>query len=156
MFQVEPLSATPFLPLYGLSDAALKVAGVIARIADKTPGFPCRVSLRDAEPGERVLLMNYEHQPADSPFRASHAIFVREGVEEARLNPDELPPVFLTRMLSVRAFDGDGMIVAAQLTQGAEAGPVFDDLLAREGVQYLHAHYAAWGCYAAKIISPSS
>lgn len=152
MFQVQPIDATPFLPLYGLSDDALKAAGAVARIANKTPGFPCRVSLRDAEPGERVLLLNYEHQPADTPFRASHAIYVREGVAAAQLAPGELPPVFATRTLSVRAFDADGMMTAAELTPGVDAGPVFDRLLAREDVAYLHAHYAAYGCYAAKVV----
>ncbi len=152
MFQVQPLNVKPFLPLFGLSDEALKAAGIIAYTADKAPGFPCRVSLRDADPGERVLLLNYEHQPANSPFRASHAIFVREGVEAARLMPGELPPVFATRMLSVRAFDADGMIVAAQLTPGSDAAPVFAALLTREDVDYLHVHYAAYGCYAAKVV----
>ncbi|MEI9905615.1 MAG: DUF1203 domain-containing protein [Asticcacaulis sp.] len=152
MFQVQPLSVSPFLPLFGVSGDALKTAGVIAQIADRTPGFPCRVSLRDAEPGERVLLLNYEHQPADTPFRASHAIYVREGVDEARLEAGELPPVFNGRTLSVRAFDAAGMMVAAELTEGTAAAPVFDALLAREDVAYLHAHFARYGCYAAKVV----
>ena len=152
MFQVQPLSVSQFLPLFGVSDDALKAAGIIAQVADKTPGFPCRVSLRDAEPGERVLLLNYEHQPADTPFRASHAIYVREGVEEIRLVPGELPPVFAGRTLSVRAFNAAGMLVAADLIDGALAGAVFDALLAREDVAYLHAHFAKYGCYAAKVM----
>ncbi len=152
MFQVQPLSVSPFLPLFGISDDVLKAVGVIAQVADRTPGFPCRVSLRDAEPGERVLLLNYEHQPADTPFRASHAIYVREGVEEIRLMPAELPPVFAGRTLSVRAFDASGMLVAADLTDGASAGPMFDALLAHDDVAYLHAHFAKYGCYAAKVV----
>lgn len=152
MFQVQPLSVTPFLPLFGVSDEVLKAHGIVAQIADKTPGFPCRVSLRDAEPGERVFLLNYEHQPADTPFRASHAIYVREGVEDIRLAPGELAPVFTGRTLSVRAFDAAGMMVAAELAEGIAAGAVLEALLARENVAYLHVHFAKFGCYAAKVV----
>jgi len=59
--------------LYGLNDEALIQFGARRYIADTMPGFPCRVTLKDAEPGERVLLINYVHQPADTPYRASHA-----------------------------------------------------------------------------------
>ncbi len=152
MFQVKPLSVSPFLPLFGVSNEALEATGIIAQLADRTPGFPCRVSLRDAEPGERVLLLNYEHQPANTPFRASHAIYVREGVDEIRLAPGELPPVFKGRTLSVRAFDAAGMMVTADLTDGATAGAVFNALLDRDDVAYLHAHFAKFGCYAAKVV----
>lgn len=150
MFQVLPLHAADFQPLYGLSDDALRTAGVVARTADG-PGFPCRVSLRDAEPGERVLLLNHQHQPADTPFRASHAIFVREGAAQAQLAPGELPQVFKGRTLSLRAFDTDGMMVAAELAGGEDADAVIVRLLARPDTGCLHAHFAAWGCFAARV-----
>src|SRR5437588_360549 len=86
-FIVSALPAEPFRPLFGLSDEVLAERGVIRRTVDAKPGFPCRVSLEDAEPGETVLLLNYEHQSADTPFRASHAIYVREGGPEADLFP---------------------------------------------------------------------
>lgn len=152
MFQVQPLPVSQFLPLFGVSDEALKAHGIIAQIADRSPGFPCRVSLRDAAPGERVLLLNYEHQPADTPFRASHAIYVREGVEEARLEPGELAPFFTGRTLSVRAFDAAGMMVTAELCDGAAAGEAFDALLTRDGVAYVQVHFAKYGCYAATVV----
>ncbi len=152
MFQVQALPVSQFLPLFGVGDEALKAHGIIAQTADRTPGFPCRVSLRDAEPGERVLLLNYEHQPADTPFRASHAIYVRQGVEEMHLEPGELAPFFLGRTLSVRAFDAEGMMVAADLVDGAASAPLFEDLLAREDVDCLHVHFARYGCFAAKVV----
>lgn len=89
MFQIQPLSVAQFLPLFGVSDDVLKAHGIRAQIADKAPGFPCRVSLRDAEPGERVLLLNCEHQPADVPFRASvdylHVHHARFGCYAAKV-----------------------------------------------------------------------
>ena len=37
--------------------------------------------MREVEPGCNRALLNHGYQPADSPYRARHAIFVREGAE---------------------------------------------------------------------------
>lgn len=150
MFQISPLPAAKFQHLFGLSDDELRSAGVLAQVAD-APGFPCRVSLRDAEAGERVLLLNYEHQSALTPFRSSHAVFVREDAEEAQLQRGEVPQQLATRMLSVRAFSPDGMIVDADVVDGRASAELFERMLADERVSYLHAHYAKYGCYAARV-----
>ena len=154
MFQVVALKAQDFAPLFALSDEELKARNIVRDVAANKPGYPCRVSLQNAEIGERVLLLNYEHQPANSPFRASHAIYVREGVETAQPQPDEVPEALAASpMLSVRAFSADGMIQTAELTPGADAAAVFDALLARDDVAYLQAHYAKYGCFAATIVT---
>lgn len=150
-FIVSALPAAPFQPLFGLSDAALATRGAVRRTVDAKPGFPCRVSLQDAEPGETVLLLNYQHQPADTPFRASHAIYVREAQPEAVLARDEVPTLFRHRMMSLRAFSVEGMMLAAEVAPGADLTPAVERLLAKPDVAYLHAHYAAMGCYAARI-----
>ena len=153
MFQIDALSADTFAPFYGLSDDDLKARGVLPQIADRAPGFPCRVTLRDAQPGERVLLLNHVHQPADTPFRASHAVYVIDGAEAAVLAPGELPPVFQQgRILSVRAFGNDGMIRAADLCGSDDCRELFNALLGRDDVDYLQIHYAKYGCYAARAV----
>ncbi|WP_296598073.1 DUF1203 domain-containing protein [Phenylobacterium sp.] len=150
-FVVAPLSAAAFQPLFGLPDTVLAARGIERRTV-AGPGSPCRVTLQDAEPGETVLLMNYEHQPADTPFRSRHAIFVREGVADRSFAPDEIPPAFSARQhLSLRAFDAVGMMVDADLTPTAELPAAIERLLADPQVAYLHAHYAGAGCYAARI-----
>ncbi len=90
-FRITGLDPGPFRPLYGLADIELARLGVKRCRVDAKPGFPDRVEMRDAEPGESVLLLNYVHQPADSPYRASHAVFVREGAERAYEGVDEAP-----------------------------------------------------------------
>ena len=150
-FIVSALPAEPFRPLFGLSDAALAERGVIRRTVDAKPGFPCRVSLQDAEPGETVLLLNYEHQSAPTPFRASHAIYVREGGPQAELVAGEVPQLFRHRMMSLRAFSEDGMLLGAEVAPGVDLEPAVARLLANPDAAYLHAHYAAMGCYAARI-----
>ena len=149
---VSGLPLEPFRPLFGLSDEALAERGVVRYAVDANPGFPCRVTLEDAQPGETVLLLNYEHQPADTPYRSRHAIFVSEQARETRRAVDEIPGALRVRKaLSLRAFDEAGMMLDAELAAGAELEPVIGRLLAVPGVAYLHVHNAGRGCYAARI-----
>ena len=150
-FQVSSLTADRFSALFGQSDAALHRLGIETAIADSRSGFPCRVSLRDAKPGERVLLLNFEHQPAASPFRSAHAIYVIDGVTTAQPAVDEVPELMRSRLLSVRAFSEDGHMLDADVATGDDIAPLFERLLANPGIDYLHAHYAKFGCYAARV-----
>ncbi|WP_426014219.1 DUF1203 domain-containing protein [Caulobacter sp. DWR2-3-1b2] len=150
-FTVSSLPIEPFQPLFALDDDALAARGMLRVVADTAFAFPCRVTLDDAEPGERLILLNYEHQPADSPFRSAHAIYVREAAGAAVNATNALPPALARRLLSLRAFDAAGMMCDADLVEGAQAGPVIERLLADPQVAYLHAHYARPGCYAARI-----
>lgn len=151
MFQISPLPAETFSHLFGLSDEDLDSRGIVVRRTRAGDRFPCRVSLRDARPGERALLLNYEHQRADTPYRSRYAIFVIEGAEEAKLAPGELPPVFSGRPLAVRAFSEAGMLLEAGLGVGDEIEPVIERLLGNPEVAYLHVHNAMHGCYAARV-----
>jgi hypothetical protein len=150
-FRITGLDPAPFRHLYGLSDEELAARGASRCVADHKPGFPDRVELRDAEPGESVLLINHTHQPADTPYRASHAIFVREGAERAYSAVDVVPEPLRGRPISLRAFDGDHMMVDADLVDGRELESLIERLLADPKVSYLHAHYARRGCFAARI-----
>jgi len=150
-FQVSGLSREQFAPLFGLSDAELATRDIVRRTADKSPGFPCRVSLMDAVPGETLLLLNYEHLPVASPYRARHAIYVREKAVEARVAPGVVPEVLRRRLLSVRAFDGHGMLLDADVVDGREVDEVFASMLAKPGVEFLHVHNAKPGCFAARV-----
>lgn len=150
-FRVVALPAAPFAPLATLSDDALAERNVRVALADKLPGFPCRVSLADAAPGTRVYLLNHEHQPVNTPYRSAHAIYVAHGAVEAMPDPGVVPEVLRVRLLSVRAFDSAGMMVDADVVDGTEAVACFERLLRTAGVSYLHVHFAKRGCYAARI-----
>ena len=151
-FIVSGLPLESFRPLFGLPDEALAERGVIRHTVDANPGFPCRITLEDAQPGETVLLLNYEHQSADTPYRARHAIYVSEQARETRRAVDEIPGVLRVRKaISLRAFDDKGMMLDADVAPGADLEPAIERLLAIPGVAYLHAHTAGRGCYAARI-----
>jgi hypothetical protein len=149
-FRITGLPAAEFADLFSLSDDALRARRAVRRVADARLSFPCRVSLTDAELGEDVVLVHYEHQRADTPYRSSHAIYVREG-EATYDEVDQVPDQLRRRMLSVRAFDDSGMIVGADLVDGRALEGVIAGLLADRRTAYLHAHFAKYGCYAARI-----
>lgn len=150
-FRITGLDPAPFRHLYGLSDEALAAHGAVRCLADTKPGFPDRIELRDLEPGETALLLNHVHQPADTPFRASHAIFVREGADAPCETLDDLPEALRARTLSLRGFDESHMMVDADLVEGAEAETLIQHLFSNPAISYIHAHYARRGCYAARI-----
>src|SRR5207249_721729 len=95
-FRIRGLDPQPFAPLFALSDDELASRRALRKTSDQAPGFPCRVTLRDADPGTTVLLLNYEHLPVDSPYRASHAIYVTEATE-AFDEVNTIPPAFRAR-----------------------------------------------------------
>jgi hypothetical protein len=151
-FRIEGLAVAPFAPLFGLEERELAARGVVRRIADARPGFPCRVSLQDAEPGEAVLLLNYEHLPVPGPYRSRHAIYVREHAAEFVPERNEIPEVLRIRLLSLRAFDRAGLMLDADVADGAGVGPVIRRMLGNPLVDYLHLHNAKPGCYAARAV----
>ena len=149
-YRVKGLDPAPFKPLFGLSDEELASRGIV-RMTVNSPTFPCRVSLTDRAIGEKVLLLNHVSHDVANPYRASHAIFVTEGEEEAAEYVDQVPPVFEKRVLSLRGFDADGMMAEAMLTQPGEADAGIRKLFANPEIQTIHAHNATRGCFAAKI-----
>lgn len=150
-FQVSALNIDKFSHLFGQDRETLSKQGVQRIIADSDTGFPCRVSLRDAKAGENVLLMNYEHQPMPTPFRSSHAIYVREGSTQASPEKNEVPKMFRQRFLSVRAFNTAGMIIDADVIDGENLESLVERMFASKSVDYLHVHNAKLGCYVALV-----
>jgi len=135
--------------LFALNDDELAERGIV-RMTVNGPGFPCRISLEDRPLGEQVLLLNHVSHDVANPYRAAHAIFVGEA-EQAAEFVDQAPPVFETRVLSLRGFDRQGMMADAALAQPGEADAVIRKLFDNPEVETIHAHNAIRGCFSAKI-----
>jgi Protein of unknown function (DUF1203) len=149
-FRITGLEPSSFHHLHALSDADLATAGAQRVRVTEKPAAPCRISLDDAEVGETVLLLNYAHQPADTPYRQQGPIFIRET--QHRFDAvDVAPPALSRRTLSLRAFDIEHMMVDADLIEGADAAALIEKFFANDKVAYIHAHYARRGCFAALI-----
>ena len=150
-FRVIGLPSQPFRHLYGMTDDELANQGARRYIADRLPGFPDRIEVRDAQPGETLLLLNFVHQPAATPYQASHAIFVREGADETYDRVGEVPEAMRIRPISLRAFDSADLMVDADLVDGRDLEGLIARFFENPEVSYMHAHYAKRGCYAARV-----
>ena len=150
-FRITGLPAEQFAPLFAMSDDQLAERGAVRRIADaREPGYPCRISLTDSRPGDELILANYEHHPVDSPYRMRFAVYVRKG--EKRFDAiDEVPAQLRCRTLAVRAFDANAMMVGWDLIEGRDLEAAIERRFADPQAAYLHVHYAAPGCYAARV-----
>ena len=148
-FRIRGLSPAHFAPLFALDDAALAERRMRRVAVDAPHSAPCRVTLEDAAPGEQILLLPFAHHMAHSPYRASGPIFVREGVQPFD-RTDELPPVFAGRLLSVRAYDAEGLMTDADVVD-SDPRALFDKFFEGPAVDYLHVHYARRGCYSCRV-----
>lgn len=149
-FQLRALDPSRFSALFDQDGAALAARQVQRVVADGAQGYPCRVSLADANRGDELLLLPFQHQPADSPYRASGPIFVRRGVAAAAPAVDEVPGMVLRRLMSLRAYDVADRIVAAEVREGGEVAAWLQQVFDDAGVAYVHLHFARYGCFACR------
>jgi hypothetical protein len=150
MFVIRGLDPQLFAPYFAMSDAEL-AAVQARRVIAPGPGYPCRVSLVDANPGDELVLCHHVHHDVASPYRAAGPIFVRRAASAPATLVDVVPPVLATRLLSVRAYDATGELVAGEVVLGAELRAEIERRFGDPAVAYLHAHNARPGCFAARI-----
>jgi hypothetical protein len=150
-FRISALPFGLFQPLFALDDEQLRQLGARRYVVDSQPGYPCRVSLEDAAPGETVILTPYSHLDADSPYRARGPVFVREGARQAVPAVNEVPELLRRRPLSIRAYDRDSLMIGADVADGAEFERSVARLFGDPRVAFLHVHFAKPGCYACRV-----
>lgn len=150
-YRVKGLDPHAFKKYYGLSDTELADHGVTRYTVDTCPGFPDRVGMEDIAQGEKALLLNYEHLPIDSPYRACHAIFVREGAQTAYDQVGIVPEVMKRRVIALRGYDDRGYIVEADIAEGDAIEPLIQEIFENSDVRYIHAHNAKRGCFSGLI-----
>jgi hypothetical protein len=150
-FRITGLDATQFEHLFGLSDDDLAKHHATRYVTDETGGYPCRVTLEDVGPGERLLLVNYRHQPCATAYAAQGPIFVSERNTKPAESIDDIPDQFKARLISLRAYDHNDMMIDADVVEGKDLKPLVERFLANKDTAYLHAHFARRGCFAGRI-----
>lgn len=150
-YRIQGLSRSSFAHFFEMDAQELAQFGAMRVIARADRGFPCRVSLEDAGEGESLILLNYTSHDVANPYRTAYAIYVRESAAEAEPFVDHLPPALEGRTLSLRGFDRDGLMVKALLARPREVEWGIFELFADLDVASIHAHNAAYGCFAARI-----
>jgi hypothetical protein len=151
IYQIKGLPLGRFAPLFGMTDAELARRGARRVVADADFGFPCRVSLEDAAAGETLVLLNHVSHDVEGPYRATHAILVREQAEDMAPLVDETPPVFDRRTLSLRGFAVNGDLVTSKVTGPGEHDRAIRELLSDARIDHIDAHNAGHGCFSARI-----
>ena len=150
-FRLVGLEPTQFTPLFDLTEEQLAERSIRRVVADRKPGFPCRISLVDAEVGEELLLLPYCHQPADSPYQASGPIFIRSGARQRIADASEVPPYVAGRLISVRGYDERDFIVDADVCEGSDAAAAIRRMFDNSAVRYIHLHNAKRGCFSCRV-----
>jgi uncharacterized protein DUF1203 len=150
-FQISGLPFDPFVRYFSMRDEELIQHHARRVVADSKPGFPCRVSLIDAEPGETLILIAFTHHRENGPYQSSGPIYVREHAKRAQLEINQLPPVAQTRLMSARAYNSDGWMMASGVAEGEKLVELIQQLFADDAVSYLHLHNAKPGCYSCKV-----
>jgi Protein of unknown function (DUF1203) len=150
-YRISGLERDQFEPLFAMSDEALGEQGARRVTADSPTGFPCRVTLQDAAPGESLILLNYVSHDVPTPFRTAYGIYVREAADAPPCYTDEVPPVLERRTLGLRGFDTEGMLRGGLLAMPGEADARIRELFERPEIASIHAHNAAVGCFLARV-----
>jgi hypothetical protein len=150
-FRITGLPAEQFRPMFSMTCEELAARGALRQYVGEHPGFPCRISLTDAPIGDEVLLVNFEHQPCETPYRSRHAIFVARSSTETYDRVDTVPDQLRSRLLSVRAFDASDMMVDAEIVGGSDLEAAIKRMFEEPLTSYLHVHFAKRGCYAARV-----
>jgi hypothetical protein len=146
-FKLKSLADSEFADIFELDNLELEKIGAIRITVDQFPGFPCRVSLQDAEIGEEVILLSYQHHKTSSPYRADGPIFVRKMAKTATLKTNEIPKMFNHRLLSLRGFDKNGIMKDASVIEGQKLREQIIQTFENEDISYIHIHNAKPGCF---------
>ena len=151
-FKVQGISKSIFEHYWSMDEEQLEENNAYIISADANPGYPCRVSLEDAEVGERILAVHFTHHDVNSPYRASGPIFIRENAKQTNLEAGVIPNVLKTRLLSLRGYNSDGLMLAAQTSQGETLVSDIQSIFSDKNIEYIHIHNANPGCFACSVI----
>lgn len=150
-FLISGLAGSDFEHLYGLSDEDLREHRAIRIRVDQYPAYPDRITLRDIPVGENAILLNHHYLDSASPYSGSHAIFIWEGKLKPAVLKNTLPEVMQARIIALRAFDRNDIMIDATISSGTEIKEAILNLLANPLTEYILAHNAKRGCFSCRI-----
>lgn len=134
-----------------LPAGAVDVDSPIAKRVVADGPSPCRCCLRNAEIGDDLLLAPYNPFTIESPYAGEGPVFVHAGGCSAHEPlPGAVCEQVLGRLLSVRTYDSQAMMLGSQVLPGEQLANRAGALLGSDGA-FLHVHFAGPGCFAFRV-----
>jgi hypothetical protein len=149
------IHALPADVLANVRAGGVGAAGVPVERVVAIGGEPVRCCLRDAAPGEEMLLFGYEPALPASPYREVGAVYVHAAACAGTPAPDRYPPDWYGRPQVLRAYDKRGWIhPATRVHDGTQPEAVIAEMLADPAVELIHSRNIAYGCYMFAVTRP--
>jgi hypothetical protein len=110
-------------------------------------GEPLRCCLRNARPGERLILLGYEPPIGSSPYREIGPVFACAERCEGPEHVDRYPTQWRGKRQVLRSYDRRGWIHDALIHDGNDPEAVITRLLSSTAAVQLHSRNVAYGCF---------
>lgn len=133
----------------GLDASGNPVARVVAE-GDE----PLRCCLRNARPGESLILFGYEPPIGPTPYREVGAVFAC-AEPCAGYAGDAYPPEWRGKRQVLRAYDARGWIHDAVVHDGSDPEAAIARLFADPQAVQLHSRNVAYGCFMFTVTRPA-
>ena len=127
-YRIQGLEPGQFARFFASDEAELTRSLTHRVIAGEEGRYPCRVSLRDADPGDELVLTHFTNHAVDTPYRNAYAIYVRKDAGEAADYIDEMPPILRGRPIALRGYDAGGCLHTASLALQDDVDRAVDHL----------------------------
>jgi len=144
-FQIQSIS---LVVLERVRAAGIDAAGIPVEYVTATGGEPLRCCLRDALPGEELILFGYEPNLPPSPYREVGPVFAHRAPCAEAVSTYDYPSDWRGRPQVLRGYDSRGWIHEATKTHdGHNPESVVAEMLADPSVAQIHSRNIAYGCY---------
>jgi hypothetical protein len=108
---------------------------------------PLRCCLRNARPGEKLILFGYEPPIGKSPYREIGPVFACEERCGGPSADRAYPADWRSKPQVLRSYDRRGFIRDAIVHDGTDPESVITRLLAHPDTAQLHSRNVAYGCF---------
>jgi hypothetical protein len=143
------IRALPAHRLEAVRAAGQDVAGNQPRVwvNQEASGVPLRCCLRDAVPGEEVMVLAWSPFEVPGPYAEVGPVFAHAQACSGYASCHRYPAGWLDRDQVVRGYSKAGDMVTAQIAAPDHIEEVIADLLSRDDVETVHTRNVAQGCY---------
>jgi hypothetical protein len=143
-FEIIPLSEDL---LANVRRERIDVSGNPVVEVTSSGGEPLRCCLRNAGPGEAIVLFGYEPLLPASPYREIGAVFAHAHRCPGPVEGGRYPSEWRYRPQVLRAYDQRGWISDAQTHDGGDPESVITKMFENEAVVEIHSRNIACGCF---------